>query len=59
MYNYTYTGFSLKRGTAAPRCGVRVKPANIVGAINYKEPATHKHTVVRSYDRIYRTFYRN
>ena len=37
MYTYIYiclyTRFSLKRGTAAPRRGV--KPANKVGAVNY------------------------
>ena len=32
-------GFSLKRGTAAPLR--RVKPANKVGAVNYKEPVTY------------------
>ena len=37
------TGFSLKRGTEPPCRGV--KPANKVGAINYKEPVTYKHTV--------------
>ena len=50
-------GLSLKCGTAAPHRGV--KPANKVGAINYKEPATYKRTIVRSYDRIHGTFYRN
>ena len=42
---------------AVPRRGV--KPANKVGAINYKEPVTYRRTVVRSYDRIRGTFYRN
>ena len=50
-------GFSLKRGTAAPRHSV--KPANKVGAIIYKEPATYKRAVVRPYDRICITFYHN
>ena len=36
-------GFSLKRG---------VKPVNKVGAVNYKEPVTHKRTVIRSYNYI-------
>ena len=37
-------GFSLKRGIAAPRrC---VKPANKVGAVNYKESVTYKRTVL-------------
>ena len=43
------SGFSIKCGTAAPRRGV--KPANKVGAVNYKEPVTYKRTVVRSYTR--------
>ena len=44
--SYTYlSGFSLKHGTAAPRRGV--KPANKVGAVNYKEPVTYKRTLVR------------
>ena len=51
------SGFSLKHGTTAVRRGV--KPVNKVGAINYKEPVTHKRTVVCSYDRIQGTFYHN
>ena len=37
-----------------PRRGV--KPATKVGAINYKDPATHKCTVVRSYDCMHGNF---
>ena len=43
----TTSGFSLKRGTAAPRRGV--KPANKVGAVNYvKMYRVYDRTTVRS-----------
>ena len=45
-YRESVPRFSLKRSTAGG-----VKPANKVGAVNYKEPVTYKRTVVRSYTR--------